>query len=62
MTKMTKPNDTRAKAEENILKNMRIIRKNLDEHRADQEEPVDKKRVMSVLTNFLKLKKLPRRH
>ena len=48
----------RKQAEDDIISNMRVIQKRLDDHRARDEEDVDKVQVMSVLTKFLALKKI----
>ena len=57
MTKGDNPKETRKQAEEKILKDMRGILDNLAEHKATQSEPVDRKKVMSVITRFMELKR-----
>lgn len=47
----------RKQAEDDIIRNMARVKKNLKDYRQAETVDVDKTKVMSVLTNFLKLKK-----
>jgi len=62
MKRISTPKEKRKQAEESILRNMRDIKGKLEKHRQASEEPVDKERVMNVLTQFLKLKKTTEMH
>jgi hypothetical protein len=53
--------DKRKAAEASILRNMRTIKKQLSDHRT-QDEPVDKEQVMHVLTRFMDLKDMKSTH
>lgn len=46
----------RKQAEDTIIREMVHIQKKLEDHRIKQETKVDKEKIMSVLTKFLKLK------
>lgn len=54
--------DKRKAAELSILRNIRTIKKQLNDHRARTDEPVDKKQVMNVLTRFMDLKRPTKLH
>ena len=52
------PSKKREKAEQEILRNMRLINAKRDHDREAEQEMDEKKRVMNVLTRFLKLKEI----
>lgn len=56
------PSKKREKAEQEILRNMRLINAKRDHDREAEQEVDEKKRVMNVLTRFLKLKEINKIH
>ena len=48
----------RKQAEETIIRDMRLIKERLKDYKKETNEPVNKGHVMSVLKQFVQLKKL----
>jgi len=54
--------EKRKQAEDNIIRNLRVIRKRLDDYRQKDEEPVSREKTMQTLTEFLRLKRQSKIH
>ena len=54
--------EKRKQAEDDIIRNLRIIRKRLDNYRQKGSEPVSREKTMQTLTEFLRLKRQSKIH
>ena len=60
MRKVFTSKQQRKQAEDKIIREMRQILSDLDEHRRNEKDKTDKQHVMAVLTQFVRLKKSSR--
>jgi hypothetical protein len=62
MKRVFSSKDKRKQAEEQIMRDMRKINKNLAEYRKNGMEPVSREKTMQTLTEFLQLKRQSKMH
>jgi hypothetical protein len=54
--------EKRKQAEDDIIRNLRLIRKRLEDYRKKGSEPVNREKIMQTLTEFLRIKRQSKIH